>query len=140
MDTYVDEAAQSLGVADPERLATMAENRLRAARLHRPDKLGGILTIEVEALDDEPINVYSVAVDFQRIMINPFTAQGTAETTPPLEPDRFAAVTVWHDGTIGYFTDMANAPANSVRTAASDAIDEFVRDYLRVNEMACVSN
>ena len=137
---FVNDAAQSLGVADPLALETMAENRLQAARLLSPtfgDVRGGGLTIHVEVAEDDPVNVYSFAVEFVRVLINPFNAKGAVEFEPSLGLDRIATVTAREYARyIGWFGARAD-PAAHVRASISDGIDEFIRDYLRVNGTAC---
>jgi len=135
---FVNDAARSLGVVDPVALETMAENRLRAARLLGPtaDVAGGGLTINVAVVEGDTVNVYHFAVEFVRALINPFNAEGAFEFEPPLD-NRIAPVTAKeYAATIGWFGVRADLAAD-VRAGISDGIDEFIRDYLRVNETAC---
>ena len=137
---FVNDAAKSLGLADSVALETMAENRLRAARLLLPptrDQSGGNLTINVEVSDDDPVNVYYFAVGFVRPLFNPIGAKGAIDFEPPFGPDRVVSATVReYAPNIGWFTNRAD-PAADVRAGISDGIDEFIRDYLRVNRTAC---
>lgn len=105
---FVNDSAQSLGVADPVALETMAENRLRAARLLGPtlgDVRGGGLLIHVGAFDDDPVRTYSYVVEFVRVLINPFNAEGAVDYEPPISLDRIASVTAKeYVANIGWFT------------------------------------
>ena len=134
---FVNDAAQSLGVVDPVALETMAENRLRAARLLGPTPgAGGGLTINVDVAEGDTVNVYYFGVEFVRVLINPIGAKGTIDFEPPLD-NRIAPVTAKeYAANIGWFGVRAD-PAADVRAGISDGIDEFIRDYLRVNETAC---
>ena len=42
----------------------------------------------------------------------------------------------WNRGMFGWFPDRSD-PSSDVHASVSDYIDEFIRDYLRVNEDAC---
>ncbi len=50
---HVTDEAQELGVANEERLATMADNRLRAARLYSAQSGLPVLGIEVVSVDGD---------------------------------------------------------------------------------------
>lgn len=121
----VEDEAALLGVAERQRLEVMAESRLRAARIFQPttNPASPALGITVEALNGESMNVYSARVEFIRPMLNPST-EGSL------------VVSTWERGAFGYFGDRAD-PSGSVHARISDFIDEFIRDYLRVNEGSC---
>ena len=105
----------------------MAESRLRAARLYEPQKSGDrtppFLAVEVEAMVGETTNAIAVNVEFFRLMVNPST-EGSV------------VVSTWRRGSYGYFGNRAD-PFDMVHTYLSDFVDEFIRDYLRVNEDDC---
>ena len=119
----IEDEAQELGVVDEERLATMAESRLRAARLYNPQSRLPALDLEVEALDGDGTNAYTARAQFSRIVRNPTTEGVFVSST-------------WNRGMFGWFGDRAD-PADSVHAGVSDFVDEFIRDYLRVNGNAC---
>ncbi len=125
VSVFVEDEAQSLGVAESERLETMDESRLRAARLYQPQQSERlpVLNVDVEALVGDATNAYTVQVEFYRIMLNPDTERGVAVAT-------------WRRGSFGYFGSRAKV-SDSVQATVSDFVDEFILDYLRVNEDSC---
>ena len=126
----VEDQASRLGVAEERRLKVMAESRLRAARLY-PSPTPALeitvkapaLDITVQALDGDGTNAYTARVAFVRPMLNPIT-------------EGRLWVTTWKRGSFGYFGDRAD-PSGSVQANVSDFVDEFILDYLRVNEGSC---
>ena len=119
----VEDDARSLELAEPKRLQTMAESRLRAARLYEPEAPFPSLDIVVEAVAGDTASIYHLSVKLVRSMRNPLT-------------DRTVSVVTWRRGMYGSFTNRA-VPSDSVSADASDMIDELIRDYLRVNEASC---
>ena len=123
MGVHVTDDAQELGVANEERLATMAESRLRAARLYSAQSGLPALGIEVVAVDGDGANAYTARARFHRTVLNPRTEGAVVSST-------------WNRGMFGWFLDRSD-PSSDVHASVSDFVDEFIRDYLRVNEDAC---
>ena len=71
VEVLVDDQAQSLGIADLERLETMAESRLRAARLYEPHEGLPVFVIDVQALDGDSTHAYAIEIEFGRRLVNP---------------------------------------------------------------------
>ena len=69
----VEDEAPSLGLTEPKRLQTMAESRLRAARLYEPEAAFPSLDIVVEVVGGDPVSAYALRVEFVRPMLNPLT-------------------------------------------------------------------
>ena len=118
----LNDETQSLGVADKKELETLSESRLRAARLFAPQSGRGLF-VAVDAVDGDGANAYYLRISFFQLMVNPVT-EGTVR------------VPAWDRGFVGWFGDLAD-PSERLQGRASYFLDEFIRDYLRVNEDAC---
>lgn len=101
------------------RIRTMAESRLRAARIYDgAPNASGRLIVEVSRFDDSHL----VTVAFVRRVFEPVNGiWGTAATWRATDPRwRFPSYT-----------------SDSAMQVVSDGIDKFILEYLRVNESAC---
>lgn len=106
-----------------------AESRLRAARLYagKLDMSAPLLDL-VEVMQDDPplliINVqvirrtFSVRISLQKSVNDEFGMYGRADT--------------WSSGFLGSARDAAY-----IQSSVSQALDQFLASYLRVNEDAC---
>ena len=115
LNLYAGEEAVELGVTE-ERLRTVAESRLRAARLFRAEGSGPVLWVEVGVVG----LAYLIQVDLLRSMRNPYT-------------ETWAPVTTWEGGGFG----AHGGNAGFIMQGVSEYMDGFIGDYLRVNEAAC---
>lgn len=114
------------GMPGEEAQEAMLESRLRTARLYAADATDLYLGVSIEG---NPISSFDgayrfdLAVDFRRLVQN------------PSRPDDIGWATVWSRGGTGdwYRAD----PKPMFREAVEGILDEFIRDYLRVNESAC---
>lgn len=101
------------------RIRTMAERRLRAARIYDgAPNASGLLVVEVSRFDDSHL----VTVAFARTVFEPVNGSwGTATTWRATDLRwRFPSYT-----------------SDSAMQVVSDGIDKFILEYLRVNESAC---
>ena len=97
-----------------ERVQTIAESRLRAARLYDADSLFN-LHVRVSVLS----RVFFIEVAFNKVLFD--VASATI----------FEAST-WEQGSIGRSGDPG-----FILQGLSELLDRFILDYLRVNEDAC---
>ena len=110
--TDADAVARSL---TNEALRATAESRLRAARLYADAAPYG-LSIAVNVTGP----AFSIGVDFDQWLLNPSTRQqGWART--------------WTRGSVGTHGN----DAGYIRSFVAEYLDQFLADYLRVNESAC---
>ena len=121
------DTAEEIGLTE-ERVRAMAEGRLRVARLLSDDPwtealgprfFGGQLMVSVATLDTGP--AYAIRLEFVRRLYSPAT-----ELT-----DR--AIT-WSGGGFG----IHGGDADFIMQQLSEYLDEFILEYLRVNEGWCL--
>ena len=99
-----------------ERIQTIAESRLRAARLYDVDVLSPYLHIHVRVLSRS----FSIEIAFKKRL---FDAESTY----------FGVATTWNRSGLG----THGGAASYVLQHLSEFLDRFILDYLRVNENAC---
>ena len=99
-----------------ERIETLAESRLRAARLYTETQIVPYLRIGVQVVGP----AFSFSVHYNKQLHDPVSDTSFASTT--WTNDR----TGTHGGGAGYILQVL-----------SEAVDLFVLEYLRVNEDAC---
>ena len=104
----------------------MLESRLRTARLYMADTTDLHLGLHIEG---NPVGSldgayrFQLSLDFRRLLPN------------PSRPDDIGWATVWsRSGTGDWYRTN---PRPMLREAVESFLDEFIRDYLRVNESAC---
>lgn len=123
MALVVDDLSDGAAAIDltHDRIQTMAESRLRAARLHDADA-SSYLLIDVGVLvgDRSTYGAWEAVVAYHRWLPNPVAGMsGPAATW-----------TVSSFGTHG-------GSAEFILQALSEHLDHFILEYLRVNEDAC---
>ena len=100
-----------------ERVTTLAESRLRAARLFSDDAvLQYVLGINVHVMRQ----AFAVTVKFAKPLFDPISGQVAGATTWDI------GITGTHGGDGSYIVQ-----------ALSELMDQFVLEYLRANEDAC---
>ena len=101
-----------------ERVRTVAESRLRAARLYNPI----------------PFSAFSLSVYVDTMERGHFTFQVFLEKKlfDPVTTESWLAVT-WKTGQFG----NAGNDAGFIIQAVSEQMDKFINEYLRVNERDC---
>ena len=117
--------AEEIGLTE-ERVRTMAENRLRAARLYTDDLV----------YPDEPTHVSHVGVYIETLEDGPAftqTLEFNKVVTEPLSGLTLFAET-WERRILG---TTSNDAALILLQVLSEGLDSFVLEYLRVNEEAC---
>ena len=101
-----------------ERISTMAESRLRAARLFDESRARDALVVGMSRFDDS----YLVTVAFNRQTFEPVSGKWRSATT-------------WREPDLRY--RFPSYTSDSAMQIVSDGIDKFILEYLRVNESAC---
>lgn len=99
-----------------ERIQTMAESRLRAARLYEARRSRSYLYINVNLSG----RAFNVSVDYKKVLYDAETAL-------------FDVATTWSRG----LTGTHGGEAGYILQGLSEHLDRFVLEYLRVNEEAC---
>ena len=103
-----------------ERIATMIQNRLTAARLY-DESARYALTVRVAILDDlDDSSVFRVDIEYDKTLLDEITGNSFFRTS-------------WSTG--GYGTHAGNA--GIVLQAISERMDQFINEYLRINAPAC---
>ena len=119
IDVQRDDA--DIGLTE-ERVRTMAESRLRAARMYMPYAGPGtepLLTVAAHASGP----AYTYALYFSKKLLDPRTGVSTLMTT-------------WRDS--GYRNiGIHGGEAGFIILGISESLDAFILDYLRVNEASC---
>ena len=100
-----------------ERVVTLAESRLRAARLFSVDRVPSYLYVNVNVVG----RAFSIRVGYNKRLFDPIT-------------DEFRFANTWNSGSAG--TTGASG-GNFIMQGLSEHLDSFVLEYLRVNEDAC---
>lgn len=118
LDVYVQgDEADSINLTD-ERVRTMAESRLRAARLYDAFQGYPALSVSILTLDDGPAFVIQVRM-----------AKMVRDATTGME----LGTNTW--GTLSFGTHGDDA--GFIMQGLSEKLDEFILEYLRVNEASC---
>ena len=110
----LSESAAEIGLTE-ERIQTLAESRLRAARLYDADG-GTHLYINVTVGG----RAFSYGLDYKKRLHDPATGFSLRATT-------------WNVGGVG----THGGDAGYITQIVSEDLDRFVLEYLRVNEAAC---
>ncbi len=107
-----------------ERIQTLAESRLRAARLYDDSALHR-LYVRVGVLVSEKNRdggTFTVSVQYAKVLYDSVSGEvGLADT--------------WHTGSYG----THSGDAGYIMQSLSEHLDRFVLEYLRTNESACAS-
>ena len=112
---YLPSDAAAVGLTR-ERVRTLAESRLRAARLFSDEALGPYLYVNVNVSG----RAFSVSVAFKKPLFDQVSGEGGAAET-------------WNAGFVGTHGGYGGV----IMQYLSEALDRFVLEYLRVNEDAC---
>ena len=123
IDLIVEELDDEAAAIDltTERIQTLAESRLRAARLYDAEALPYLyVRVGVLVSENRRSGAYTVEVVFKK-----YLRDGVSEQ------NGFAAT--WNTGSYG--THSGNA--GFILQSMSEHLDRFVLEYLRVNEVAC---
>ena len=99
-----------------ERISTLAESRLRAARLFSDDLRRTYLYVNVTVAG----SAFSVRVEFHKRLFDPVSD----ETWP---------ARTWNEGTTGRHV----GDGGYIMQTLSESLDRFLLEYLRVNEDSC---
>ena len=119
--THVDDESQFIDLTE-ERVRTLAENRLRAARLYAGVPKGMlVVTVSVVGFRSGQTTgtIYNTTLKFDKPLEDPLTGMEGTGTT-------------WWDGRIGIADH-----AETILSGLSERMDEFILRYLRVNQEAC---
>lgn len=109
--------ADEIGLTE-ERVRTMVESRLRAARLYRPTAGVPFLLVRILTLDNGP--AYTYQLQLQKWLRDDITGVEKGGTT-------------WEDLSIG----THGGDAGFIMQGLSEMLDHFILEYLRVNEAWC---
>ena len=101
-----------------ERLMLAAESRLRGARLYTADVGGPFLYLKVNVVG----RGFSTSLQYSKVLLDPVTGESFNATT-------------WDTGATG----THGGDAEFIVSFVSRALDEFLTEYLRLNEAACSS-
>ena len=102
-----------------ERIQTLAESRLRAARMYDAAALPYFLYVRV-GVQNRRGGAYNIEVSFSKYLRDGVSDQ-----------NGFAAT--WDTGSYGTY----GGDAGFILQSVSEHLDRFVLEYLRVNETAC---
>ena len=122
LTVFVQVDAPDVSGLTEDRVRTVAESRLRAARLHESDigLLQDIGLLHVAVWVQEKTRVSTSKVEFLKPVTDQYTSQ-------------FRHTGTWESARAG----IADTNGSMVMQAVSEMMDEFINDYLRVNEPAC---
>lgn len=116
-------------ILDKQRTETMLESRLRVAGL-RPDPGRHVsgwhpeLVVSVHAMESPTVTAYHLRFEFRQKLDNPLAVTWTTAAT-------------WSRSATGYFGKSAD-PSGDAHARVSDWLDEFILEYLKVNDTALV--
>lgn len=116
-------------ILDKQRTETMLESRLRVAGL-RPDPGRPVsgwhpeVFVSVHAMESPTVTAYHLRFEFRQKLDNPLAVTWTTAAT-------------WSRSATGYFGQNAE-PSGDAHAAVSDWLDEFILEYLKVNDIALV--
>lgn len=104
-----------------ERVQTMAERRLRAARLYDADAIPYLyVNVGVSVRNSRRNGAFNVYISYRKLLLDVASGEsGLAQT--------------WIDGSYG----THGADADYILQGLSELLDVFVLEYLRANEDAC---
>ena len=129
----LDDDAAAIDLTE-ERIQTLAESRLRAARLYDTVEgnpyLNPYLYIHVTVLNSENRGGGAFHV---RMSFNKYLREDVPEYWHNEISDLKVLASIWDHGTLGTHAGDAGFILQSV----SEYLDLFVLEYLRVNEVAC---
>ena len=108
------EAAKKIGLTE-ESIQAAGESRLRSARLYGTEA-DQVLYINVNVIGDG----FSVGLEYQKLVFDPLSAEAMYAATWDTRG------TGTHSGNSGY-----------ILSVISQDLDEFLVEFLRVNEAAC---
>ena len=103
-----------------ERLQFATESRLRSAQLFKSDGGFPVLAVEVDVGDQ----AFLTSLGYNKTLFDPASGKG-------------GFATVWRESMLG--THGQNG-AEFILSGLSELIDEFLTEYLRVNESACTGS
>ncbi len=101
-----------------EAIQAAVESRLRSARIYEPTRSALFLYVNVNVVGRA--HSHSIALEFNKRVHDPLSGITSVATT-------------WQTGSIG----TNGGYAGNVLSSVSEHIDEFLVEYLRVNEKAC---
>ena len=138
LTTLLSDDADDIGLTEA-RLQTLVESRLRAARLYNETALRRlIVSVDVLSLARGGA-VYSTTVQFQRQVVTieaarraVFNALSSQPAVLELAQASHTAPT-WERGSVG----TTGGGPDFILQGVSALLDEFILEYLRVNEEAC---
>ena len=107
-----------------ERIETMAESRLRAARIYKPFQVDSTPTLLVTAfvVPGDSITAFEASVRFQRLVTDTYYGNNFQQD-------------VWDARIIGY--SGSRVVADTIFQNLSELVDEFILNYLRANDEHC---
>ena len=117
IDVAIGVLSNELGLTE-ERVRTAIESRLRSARLYDQNS-GPYLSVYVDLFPEEDNTPFSYRLTFRKLLTDDLTGHTGAGST-------------WSTGKFG-ITDEAGLILQGI----SEKMDEFINEYLRVNEPAC---
>ena len=122
LTVFVQADAPEVSGLTEERVKTVAESRLRAARLYESDIeiLPNIGMLHVAVYVQEQTRAAISKIEF----LKPFSDQFTGQ---------YRHTGTWETNRIG----IAGVDGNLVMQGVSEMMDEFINEYLRVNEQSC---
>ena len=111
----LDSNEKKIGLTD-EAIQAAVESRLRSARLYTSDKSKPFFYVKVHVIG----NAFSIRLFYYKSVYDPLSGNGA------YAPTWNSGVTGTHGGDAGY-----------IRSAISELMDQFLVQFLRVNENAC---
>ena len=115
----VDDLPEPLTKLTTERVRTLAESRLRAARLFSSAALFPLLSISVEVLGQTSVRTMSLS----KMVHDPISGETHVATT-------------WKETFLNRHRSGSDG-ADTIMQRLSESVDTFVLEYLRVNEESC---
>ena len=112
------------GVVTQERVENAVESRLRAARLYSSNSFnGGYLFVSIVMTPDGPVRATAIHLEFNKALFDRLTSR--------------AGIAMSYD--LLRVLRHGSSRADAVMESVAGLLDEFVNDYLRVNEPACAA-
>ena len=115
----VDDLPEPLTKLTKERVRTLAESRLRAARLFSSAPLFPLLSISVEVLGQTSVRT----MDFSKMLHDPISGETHVATT-------------WKETFLNRHRSGSDGAA-TIMQGLSESVDTFILEYLRVNGESC---
>ena len=125
----LDDDAAAIDLTE-ERIQTLAESRLRAARLYDTVEGNPYLYIRVTVLNSENRSGGAFHV---RMSFNKYLREDVPEYWRNEMSDLKVLASIWDHGTLGTYA----GDAGFILQHVSEQLDRFILEYLRVNEAAC---